>query len=69
MTARRSRILPELMEQLQILKYAIRQGDDLNFTDGMDWGTELSKLEMMATEHVPEDINSFISSLLEENKV
>jgi len=65
MTACRSRILPALIEQLQILKYSIRQGDDLDFTHGMDWGVELSQLEMVAAEQVPEDVNSFISSLLQ----
>jgi hypothetical protein len=68
MTARRSRISPELMEGLQLLKYSIRQGRGLNFTDGMDWGQELQELEMYGEmqKQVPDDITSFISSLVDK---
>jgi hypothetical protein len=67
-TARRSRISPELMEGLQLLKYSIRQGRGLNFTDGMDWGQELQELEMYGEmqKQVPDDITSFISSLVDK---
>jgi hypothetical protein len=33
------------MEKLQMLKYAIRRGVDLNFTDGLDWTQELIEIE------------------------
>lgn len=67
-TARRSRISPELMEGLQLLKYSIRQGRGLNFTDGMDWGQELQEMEMYGEmqKQVPDDITSFISSLVDK---
>lgn len=68
MTARRNRISPELMEALQLLKYSIRQGRGLNFTDGLDWGQELHELETYddAQMQLPEDVNSFIQSLTEK---
>lgn len=61
MSSRRSRISPELMEALQILKFAVRKGrGDLNFTIGMDWTEELSMLELAtACASIPEDISSF----------
>jgi hypothetical protein len=66
MTAWRNRISPQLMEALQMLKFSIRQGRSLNFTDGLDWGQELQELELddEIQKGVPEDINSFIQSLL-----
>lgn len=65
MTARRSRISAELMEALQLLKFSIRQGRGLNFTNGLDWADELQELESLADLHqgTPEDIPSFINSL------
>lgn len=61
MSSHRSRISPELMEALQILKFAVRKGrGDLNFTIGMDWTEELSTLELAtAYASIPEDISSF----------
>ena len=66
-TARRNRISPELMKGLQLLKYSIRQGRGLDFTDGMDWGQELQEPEMdNVQKQVPDDITSFISSLVDK---
>ena len=44
-TARRNRILSDLMEALQILKYAIIHGHGINFMDGLDKEAELCMLE------------------------
>jgi hypothetical protein len=68
MTARRSRISPELMEALQVLKFSIRKGQSgqsLTFTTGMDYSEELRELEVLNTEEalIPEDIMAFIASL------
>ena len=54
------------MEMLQILKFSIRNGHSLNFTQGMDWDDELDELEFHAElqTHNPEDVNSFIHSII-----
>ena len=48
MRPRRSRISPHLMECLQILKFSIRKGRALKFTEGMAWPEELMEFEYMA---------------------
>ena len=63
MTARRSRISSELMEELQVLKYSLRKRRDLNFTEGMKWEEELEEFESLAEGSVPEDVRSYIRSL------
>jgi hypothetical protein len=65
MMAQHSRISPELMEALQMLKFSIWKGQDLNFTVGMSHSPELSELEVLDVEEnlIPEDIMAFISSL------
>jgi len=47
MTARRNRILPELMESLQLLKFSAKKGRKLNFTAGLDCDDELESLETL----------------------
>jgi hypothetical protein len=66
MRARRNRISAELMEALQLLKFRVRQGRGLDFTAGFSWEDELQDLEADMTHRhgVPEDITSFIHSLL-----
>jgi hypothetical protein len=61
MKQRRNRISPELMEALQLLKFSIRQGRGLNFTQGFDWADELKELEVEAENErgCPEDIRSY----------
>ena len=48
MVPRRSRISAQLMECLQILKFSIRKGNALKFTEGMSWKDELREFEHMA---------------------
>jgi hypothetical protein len=48
MTPQRGRISGKLMESLQILKYSIRKGKPLNFTQGMSWDEELKEFEFAA---------------------
>lgn len=55
MSARRSRIGPDLMEALQMLKYSIKQSGGLNFTDGYAWDDELAEMEHLAVESLPDD--------------
>jgi len=48
MAPRRSRISAQLMESLQILKFSIRKGGVLTFTEGMSWNDELIEFEHVA---------------------
>jgi hypothetical protein len=48
MTPRRGHISGHLMECLQILKFSIRKGRPLRFTEGMSWTDELLGFEMAA---------------------
>ncbi|KAJ7701676.1 hypothetical protein B0H16DRAFT_1305265, partial [Mycena metata] len=65
-TVRRNRTAPGLMEALQMLKFVIRQGHGLDFTFGTNKEAEIKWLEaLMADQNiVPEDITSFIASLV-----
>ena len=67
MTPRRNRISPEIMEALQILKFATRKEQALNFTAGTSMDEELEELETqeMFAQQVPEDLNTFTRILLE----
>jgi hypothetical protein len=64
-TARRNHISPELMEALQMLKFAVRKGKGLDFTSGTTRSAEIAELEALASDKqvVPEDIMAFIASL------
>ncbi|KAG1746323.1 hypothetical protein EDB19DRAFT_1631662 [Suillus lakei] len=57
---------PELMEALQILKFSIRHGRGLNFSEGTDRATVLQEMEMSTSDatSIPEDIAAFIDSLV-----
>ena len=64
-TARRNRIGPELMEALQMLKFAVCKGKGLNFTAGTAKSIEIMELEALASDEmmIPEDIMAFIATL------
>ncbi|KAF7334741.1 HAT family dimerization domain-containing protein [Mycena sanguinolenta] len=69
-TVRRSRIAPDLMEALQMLKFSVKKGRSLNFTAGTSLEDEIALMETEAEDQglVPEDptgYNSFIQALLE----
>ena len=66
MTDRRSRIQPELMEALQLLKYSVKHGRSLNFTAGSSWREEEEELErvMMIDRDAPENLKAFQESLV-----
>jgi hypothetical protein len=59
MAPRRSRISPDLMEALQILKYSICKGPSLSFTEGMSWDDELKEFEYMARTDPSEDPDTY----------
>lgn len=65
MTDRRSRIQPELMEALQLLKYSIKHGRGISFTAGCSWGEEEEELErLMAMDgDASENLKEFQDSL------
>ena len=65
MAPRRNRMSTKMMEALQILKYSLRYGRDLNFTEGLDWDEELAEMERAHQFQLrtPEDLDSFIASL------
>ncbi|KAJ3557704.1 hypothetical protein NP233_g11674 [Leucocoprinus birnbaumii] len=66
MTPRRSRIGADLMEALQMLKYAYDHGGEvLDFTSGLNKDNEAKYLLQLDREQtsVPEDINLYIESL------
>lgn len=65
MTPRRNRISSDLMEELQIMKYAFKKGETLNFTKGMNWEEELQEFEALAMDIVPGDLRSYSRSLVE----
>lgn len=69
MTTRRSRIRPELMEALQMLKFSLRKGVALDFTAGMDRLAEIQWLEAQSAviTEVPDDLTSYIRGLMEES--
>jgi hypothetical protein len=61
-TARRNKLSPELMEALQILKFALKKRR-LNFTEGTTKEDEVRMLE--DTDSRPEDVDSFTRELNE----
>jgi hypothetical protein len=66
MTARRSRISPHLMEQLQILKFSAKDSNTLKFSEIFDSTQQNKELEEINAVDIetPEDVNTFASSLL-----
>jgi hypothetical protein len=52
MTLRRSRIGPDLMEALQMLKFSLKNGRCLDFTTGTTKEEELEALEMEMREEL-----------------
>lgn len=48
MGPRRNRISARLMESLQLMKFSIRKGRSLSFTEGLSWNEELKEFEHAA---------------------
>lgn len=65
MASRRNRIKSDLMEALQMLKFSIKGGSQLNFTMGLSRDDELVALEELALSDtfVPEELSSFTDTL------
>lgn len=61
LTDRRSRVQPELMEGLQMLKYSVKQGRSINFTAGSSWKDDEVVMErLMGVDlDVPESLKAY----------
>ena len=68
-TLRRNRLGADSMEVLQMLKYSVRKGRGLNFTEGTDEMSEIRELELLIEQQtsIPEDMQAFIKGLVLEN--
>ncbi|RXW21072.1 hypothetical protein EST38_g4780 [Candolleomyces aberdarensis] len=68
MPSRRGRILPSLMEALQMLKFSLKGSSGLNFTAGTGQEDEIGGMEGAASDagRLPDDITSYITLLLNE---
>jgi len=66
MSARRNRIKYDLMEALQMLKFSINRGNELNFTAGLGRQDELRVLEKLdrVDSLVPEDLTAFRNNII-----
>jgi len=66
MSARRNRIKYDLMEALQMLKFSINHGNELNFTAGLGRQDELRVLEKLdrVDSLVPEDLTAFRNNII-----
>jgi hypothetical protein len=69
MTPRRGRISPQLMEALQMLKYSIKKGRPLNFTQGMSWTEELKEFEFAARVEPVGDAEAYGRSLEQPEEI
>ena len=56
------------MEALQMLKFSLKSGWQLNFTEGTGWQAELEYLERFMADQtcIPTDMTAYLSSLLNE---
>src|SRR5436190_23472516 len=63
MAPRRGRISAQLMESLQMMKYSIRKGRPLNFTEGLGWSEELKEFEFAARTAPVGDADAYGRSL------
>jgi hypothetical protein len=59
-TARRNSLSPRLVEALQLLKYATKQGRGLNFIEGLGRVAEVEELETVEKGQPVEDLQEFL---------
>ena len=64
-TAKRNRMSGKLVEQLQMLKFSLKKGREISFTQGTSEEDQLRELTGMAEtqNQAPEDLHSFLSQL------
>ena len=61
MTDRRNHISPELIEDLQLLKYTVKHGHSINFSAGSSWEEERVAIEMLMQidSKVPKNLKAY----------
>jgi hAT family protein len=59
-TARRNALSPHLVEALQLLKYATKQGRGMDFNEGLKAANELAELEKREEMMPVEDLNTYL---------
>ncbi len=59
-TARRNSLSPCLIEALQVLKYATKQGRGISFIEGLDGAEELIELEKKEKGQSVEDLRTYL---------
>jgi hypothetical protein len=62
-TARRNSLGPDLVESLQLLKYATKQGRGISFTQGLNREDELAELVEREEGEPIEDLRLYLQSL------
>src|SRR6266850_5022271 len=63
LSARRNALAPSLMEALQLLKFATKQGRELSFTEGLNQDDEISELEIEEEGQSVEDVPFIVCNL------
>ena len=66
MTNHQNQIHEDLMEMLQILKFSLKSGSTLNFTQGISREDVLEFIQSIQDREnaIPEDVNAYIKSLM-----
>ncbi len=59
-TARRNALSPHLVEALQLLKFATKQGRGISFIEGLEEDEELTELEKREEGVSVEELNSYL---------
>ena len=61
MTDHRNHISPELIEDLQLLKYTVKHGHSINFSAGNSWEEERAAIEMLMQidSKVPKNLKAY----------
>jgi len=58
MSARRNALGPNLVEALQLLRVATKQGRELSFTEGLEKSIQVAKLEGIENGQLVEDLSA-----------
>ena len=59
-TARRNALSPPVVEALQLLKYATKQGKGISFSEGLKAAEEIAELEKREEGEAVEELNSYL---------
>ena len=59
-TARRNALSPNLVEALQLLKYATKQGKGISFMEGLEEAEELAELEKREEGESVEELTTYL---------